>query len=96
MGVFTTITNSYTPEVRNIKVNKFWYDEDNLYQVRAKEVKVDIIADGKVIKTITLNDAKGGEEPPKTSDSISLSVIMLILSSGIFTTCVFVKKNSNI
>ncbi len=145
-GLITTMTNSYTPEVRNIKVNKVWYDEDNLYQVRAKEVKVDIIADGKVIKTITLNDAnnweetledlpvyangkkieykvsefeveyykviieeckegftiynyydaKGGEEPPKTSDSISLSVIMLILSSGIFTTCVFVKKNSNI
>lgn len=145
-GLITTMTNSYTPEVRNIKVNKVWYDEDNLYQVRAKEVKVDIIADGKVIKTITLNDAnnweetledlpvyangkkieykvsefeveyykviieedkegftiynyydaKGGEEPPKTSDNISLSIMMLILSSGIFTTCVFVKKNSNI
>ena len=55
-GTITTITNSYTPEVRDIKVSKVWYDNDNEYEVRVKEVKVDVIANGEVIKTITLND----------------------------------------
>ena len=145
-GYVTTLTNSYTPEVRSIKVNKVWYDDNNQYQVRAKEVKVDILADGVVIKTIILNDennwediltdlpvyadgkeikyevsefeveyykviieegkegftiynyydAKGGENPPPTGDNILLSIITLIISSGIFTTCVLIKKNSNI
>jgi transcription antitermination factor NusG len=40
-GTITTITNSYTPEVRDIKVSKVWYDNDNEYEVRVKEVKVD-------------------------------------------------------
>ena len=144
-GLITTITNSYTPEVRNIKVNKIWHDDNNQYHVRAKEVTVNILADDEVIKTITLNedngwaatleklpvyqngkkieykvsefeveyykiiieeneegftinnfyDAKGGEEPPKTSDNIYGSIIALIISVTGIGTCIYLRKRYN-
>ena len=144
-GQITTFTNSYTPKVRNIKVNKIWHDDNNQYHVRAKEVTVNILADDEVIKTITLNedngwaatlenlpvfkngkeikyevsefeveyykviieeneegftinnfyDAKGGEEPPKTSDNIYGSIIALIISVTGIVTCIYLRKRYN-
>ncbi|MCF0114520.1 MAG: Cna B-type domain-containing protein, partial [Erysipelotrichaceae bacterium] len=54
-GTITTLTNSYTPGKTAATIIKVWADKDNQDGVRPDELKVDLLADGKVIETVTLN-----------------------------------------
>ena len=45
------ITNSYTPEVKNIKIEKIWNDNNNQDGIRPNEITVKLFANNKVIKT---------------------------------------------
>ncbi|MBO5476791.1 MAG: Cna B-type domain-containing protein [Clostridia bacterium] len=49
-----TITNSHTPEVKNITIEKIWNDDDDAYNKRPDDILVDILANDSVIETVTL------------------------------------------
>ena len=51
-----TITNSYTPETKDITVNKVWEDDDNQDGIRPESIEVNLLVDGSVTDTVTLND----------------------------------------
>ncbi|HNZ63328.1 MAG TPA: Cna B-type domain-containing protein, partial [Bacillota bacterium] len=52
-----SIINSYVPETTDISVTKVWEDADNQDGLRADDVTVQLLADGKAVdgKTLTLN-----------------------------------------
>ncbi|MCF0114472.1 MAG: Cna B-type domain-containing protein, partial [Erysipelotrichaceae bacterium] len=58
-GKITTLTNHYTPGKTSATIEKIWDDKDDQDGVRPEELKVDLLADGKVVKTVTLNEANG-------------------------------------
>ncbi|URZ88041.1 Cna B-type domain-containing protein [Floricoccus penangensis] len=49
------VTNSYTPEVIEISGKKVWNDKDNQDGIRPDSIKVNLLADGKVIQSQTVN-----------------------------------------
>ncbi len=54
------ITNSYTPEVTFVKVDKQWSDYSNQENKRPESIKVSLLEDGEVVDTVTLRaDADG-------------------------------------
>ena len=54
------ITNSYTPEVTFVKVDKQWNDYDDQENKRPESIKVSLLADGEVVDTITLKADDNG------------------------------------
>ena len=57
-GTFTyTVTNTHDIEETEVKVLKVWNDEDDQDGYRPDDVTVNLLADGKVIKTVKLSAA---------------------------------------
>lgn len=54
------ITNSYTPEVTSVKVDKQWSDYENQENKRPDSIQVSLLADGNVTETITLKADNDG------------------------------------
>ncbi len=54
-GIVTTITNSHTPEVTEVKVSKVWDDDDNEEGFRTESVTVHLMKGEDVIQTAVLN-----------------------------------------
>lgn len=54
-----TITNTHTPEITQVSVEKIWNDNNNQDGKRSSSISVSLLADGTAVngKTITLNDA---------------------------------------
>ena len=52
-----TITNTHTPATISKSVTKQWVDHDNQDGIRPTEITVNLLANGKVVKTLTLNAA---------------------------------------
>ena len=52
-----TITNTHIPETKDIQVLKEWDDDHNRDGIRPSQVTVNLLADGEVINTVTLNTA---------------------------------------
>ncbi|MBR0472988.1 MAG: Cna B-type domain-containing protein, partial [Methanosphaera sp.] len=52
-----TITNTHIPETKDIEVLKEWDDDHNRDGIRPSQVTVNLLADGEVINTVTLNTA---------------------------------------
>ena len=50
-----TITNTHTPATISKSVTKQWTDNDNQDGIRPTSIKVDLLANDKVVKTVTLN-----------------------------------------
>jgi hypothetical protein len=58
IGFATTLTNTYPPEKIDINVKKIWADEDNAYQTRPEDIKVQLYANGIACgETLTLSAA---------------------------------------
>lgn len=53
------INNTHVPEKINLLLNKTWQDEENIYGVRPENILVDILANGNVVATVTLEEASG-------------------------------------
>lgn len=51
------MVNKYSTEKREIKVKKVWNDNNDSKKIRPKNIKVNLYANGKIIKTVTLNKA---------------------------------------
>ena len=54
-----TITNSHTPETVSVSGSKTWIDADNQDGARPESITVHLLADGTVIKTITVTEEDG-------------------------------------
>ena len=52
------VTNSYTPETMEIPVTKIWNDADNQDGLRPAEIKVNLLANGDVMRTARLDADK--------------------------------------
>ena len=50
-----TITNSHTPATTLVTVKKVWNDANNQDGIRPTSVTANLLADGQVVKTVTLN-----------------------------------------
>ena len=50
-----TITNTHTPATISKSVTKQWADNDNQDGIRPTSIKVNLLANGKVVKTLTLS-----------------------------------------
>ncbi|MFQ9705984.1 MAG: Cna B-type domain-containing protein [Limosilactobacillus pontis] len=50
-----TITNSHTPATTSVTVKKVWNDANNQDGIRPTSVTANLLADGQVVKTATLN-----------------------------------------
>ena len=53
------ITNSHTPEKTEVSGNKTWNDANNQDGKRPESITINLLANGKVIKTITVTEADG-------------------------------------
>ena len=51
-----TVTNSHTTEETDVKVLKIWDDADDQDGYRPDDVTVNLLADGKIIDTVTLSE----------------------------------------
>ena len=51
------VTNTHTPEVREIEIIKVWTDFDNQYETRPIQIVVRLYADGKEIKELILDES---------------------------------------
>ncbi|QTE74631.1 Cna B-type domain-containing protein [Clostridiales bacterium FE2010] len=51
-----TVTNSHTTEETDVDVKKVWNDKNNQDGYRPDDVTVNLLADGKIIDTVTLNE----------------------------------------
>ena len=51
-----TITNSYTPELRDINIIKVWTDFDNEYETRPVSIIVYLYNEDTLVKEVTLNE----------------------------------------
>ena len=54
-----TITNSHTPEVRDIIVSKVWNDNNDQYGLRPGSVSIQLLANGKVVERTALTADNG-------------------------------------
>ncbi|MBR2792400.1 MAG: Cna B-type domain-containing protein [Erysipelotrichaceae bacterium] len=54
-----TITNTHTPELTTVPVEKKWDDADNQDGIRPDSITVSLKADGTEVQTATLNEANG-------------------------------------
>ncbi|HJA27730.1 MAG TPA: Cna B-type domain-containing protein, partial [Candidatus Limosilactobacillus intestinigallinarum] len=52
-----TITNTHTPATTNLTVNKVWKDADNQDGLRPTSIKINLLANGQVVKTVDLTAA---------------------------------------
>ena len=52
-----TITNSHNPELVKVEGTKTWIDADNQDGFRPESITINLLADGKVIQTITVTEA---------------------------------------
>ena len=55
------ITNNHTPETVTYEITKVWDDEDDNDAIRPTSIKVKLLADGKVIETVTVKPDKNGD-----------------------------------
>lgn len=55
------VTNSHTPELIEISGKKVWNDKDNQDGIRPDSIKVNLLADGKVIQSKTVNSDSNWE-----------------------------------
>ncbi len=73
-----TITNSHTTEVVAVSGAKTWDDNDNQDGFRPESITINLLADGKVIDTVTVTEAEGWswnfENLPKYRDHGTLIV----------------------
>ena len=73
-----TITNSHTPETVKVEGTKTWVDENNQDGFRPESITINLLADGVVIKTVTVTEADGWawsfENLPKYKDHGTLIV----------------------
>ena len=53
-GQVTTLTNQHTPEKTEISVEKVWEDAEDQDGIRPEKIKVNLLADGKVIESYDL------------------------------------------
>ena len=51
------VTNTHTPEKTDISVKKVWDDDSNRDGVRPVSITIKLLADGKTVETITLDEA---------------------------------------
>ena len=73
-------------------------DQKIKYEVSELEVKyyaVEIEENEEGFVINNFYDAQGEEETPQTGDNILLNIVMLLVSFGILSTCIFVKKYNN-
>ena len=54
-----TVTNSHTPETVSVSGSKTWNDNDNQDGFRPASITINLLADGEVIKTVTVTEADG-------------------------------------
>ena len=54
-----TVTNSHTPETVSVSGTKTWIDADNQDGFRPESITINLLADGNVIKTITVTEEDG-------------------------------------
>ena len=54
-----TVTNTHVPEVTSVSGSKTWDDNNNQDGVRPTSITINLLANGKVIKTITVTEADG-------------------------------------
>ena len=54
-----TITNSHTPETVSVSGSKTWVDSDDQDGFRPESITINLLADGEVIKTVTVTEADG-------------------------------------
>lgn len=59
------ITNTHTPETTQKKVKKIWNDNGNKDGIRPKSVSVNLLADGKVEESFTLNSENNWQAKSK-------------------------------
>ena len=52
-----TVTNTHTPETISVSGTKTWIDADNQDGFRPESITINLLADGKVIDTITVTEA---------------------------------------
>ena len=57
-GTVTTLTNSYTPGKTSVNGTKTWNDANDQDGIRPDSVTINLLADGKVIKTVTVGEAE--------------------------------------
>ena len=57
----TTITNTHTPEIIDITVNKIWEDNNNHDGIRPNSITVKLLANGKEIKSMQLTSNSNWE-----------------------------------
>ncbi len=55
-GYVTTLTNTYTPEVKSVNVTKVWADDDDEEKKRPENVTITLLANGKEYDTIVLSE----------------------------------------
>jgi len=53
------VTNTYNPEKTNVSGTKTWDDNDNQYGKRPESIVINLLADGTVIKTVTVTAESG-------------------------------------
>ena len=59
-GVQTfTITNSHTPEVRDITISKVWNDNNDQYRQRPASVTIELLANGNAVERMQLTSDNG-------------------------------------
>ncbi|MDO4803260.1 MAG: Cna B-type domain-containing protein [Lachnospiraceae bacterium] len=66
-GTITTLTNSYKVETKELSVQKVWDDAEDQDGKRPKALKVNLLADGEEVKSVTLNE---GNEWSGTIDNL--------------------------
>ncbi|MBQ1259075.1 MAG: Cna B-type domain-containing protein, partial [Clostridia bacterium] len=70
------ITNSYTPENTQVSVKKNWNDANDQDGLRPESITINLLANGKVIKTVTVSEADGWTwsftDLPKFEDGIKI------------------------
>ena len=55
-----TITNSYTPETTKVEGSKTWDDDDNRDNIRPESITINLLADGKEIKSVEVTPDEAG------------------------------------
>ena len=56
-----TITNTHETETVTMTIKKTWFDIDNKYGLRPKEITVDIYANGELFETVTITEKMNWE-----------------------------------
>ena len=53
------VINTYTPEKTDVSGNKTWKDANDKDGIRPESITINLLANGKVVKTITVSAADG-------------------------------------